>query len=80
MVWDADCCNSMLILNEKNRKEKANQFELESKCGEIYTKISVQYPTHKILESACGGSRGLLWAIKASFDLRLPLGSASALG
>lgn len=43
--------------------------------------IFIQTPVYSnITERACGGSRGLLLAIKASFDLRLPLGSASAFG
>lgn len=42
--------------------------------------LCVQYPGHTASEGACGGSMGLLLAIKARFDLRLPLGRASALG
>lgn len=42
--------------------------------------LCVQYPEHTASERACGESMGLLLGIKARFDLRLPLGRASALG
>lgn len=60
-----------------------NQFELESLTNMdlfIQKCLCVQYPRRKTSERACGGSRGLLLAIKARFDLCLPLGSTSALG
>lgn len=58
-------------------------FELESLTNTdlfIQKCLCVQYPRRKTSERACGGSMGLLLAIKARFDLCLPLGSASALG
>lgn len=60
-----------------------NLFELESLTNMdlfIQKCLCVQYPRRKTSERACGGSMGLLLAIKARFDLCLPLGSASALG
>lgn len=60
-----------------------NLFELESLTNMdlfIQKCLCVQYPRCKTSERACGGSMGLLLAIKARFDLCLPLGSASALG
>lgn len=42
--------------------------------------LCVHYSGLTASERACGGSMGLLLAIKARFDLCLPLGRASALG